>query len=145
MQYCLQQNTWFEHIQPKILKFLLKLFIALEKTTNQCTTQLTIDHLGWFQHTHWKRVNKYNKMNMKSVLLNQQSQSAIAKSRYSLAIVYVIMQTCTDVTDVFLSMRHVTISSFSVFLYRDILIEVKREIRMQGWSHGQSAWSLQTI
>ena len=55
-------------------------------------------------------------MNMKSVLLNQQSQSGI---------VYVIMQTYTDVTDVFLSMRHVTISSFSVFLYRDILIEVK--------------------
>ena len=116
LQYCLQQNTCFEHIQPKILKFLLKLFIAFEKTTNQCTAQLTIDHLGGFQHTHWKRVNKYNKMNMKSVLLNQQSQSGI---------VYVIMQTCTHVTDVFLSMRHVTISSFSVFLYRDILIEVK--------------------
>ena len=40
-------------------------------------------------------------------------------------------------TDVFLSMRYVAISSFSVFLYRDISM-LSREIRMQGWSHGQS-------
>ena len=57
-------------------------------------------------------------MNMKSVLLNQQSQSGI---------VYVIMQTCTHVTDVFLSMD-MSRSLLSLCFYTV----------MQGWSHGQS-------